>query len=158
MISISVNIRSQKRKGVRLVFGQSQQAFPKTSCPNHAPEALQLRPLGSQWEQVKRYFTTGRRRKYHLRYHVLDAILYIVKTGTQWCMLPGEFAPWRAAHYYFRRWREEGRILYIFEHYVSRSPAPVRTTRRTERVDRGLPVSLEYANRWNQKLRRLQKG
>jgi hypothetical protein len=28
-------------------------------------------------------------------------------------MLPGEFAPWRAAHYYFRRWREEGRILCI---------------------------------------------
>ncbi len=40
--------------------------------------------------------------------YVLDAILYVVKTGTQWRMLPGEFAPWWAAHYYFRRWREEG--------------------------------------------------
>ncbi|WP_259225242.1 transposase [Salinibacter ruber] len=44
---------------------------------------------------------------------MLDAILYVVKTGTQWRMLPGEFARWRAAHYYFRRWREEGRILCI---------------------------------------------
>ncbi|WP_341481720.1 transposase, partial [Salinibacter ruber] len=36
-----------------------------------------------------------------------------MKTGTQWRMLPGEFAPWWAAHYYFRRWREESRILCI---------------------------------------------
>ena len=64
----------------------------------------------SQWEQIKRYFTTNRRRKHHLRHHVLDAILYIVKTGTQWRMLPGEFAQWQTVYYYFRRWREEGRI------------------------------------------------
>ena len=67
----------------------------------------------SQWEQISRYFTTGRKRSYSLRYHVLDAILYIVKTGTQWRMLPGEFAQWQTVYYYFRRWREEGRILCI---------------------------------------------
>ncbi|WP_240316171.1 transposase [Salinibacter ruber] len=83
------------------------------NSPSHRAEALQLQPFGSQWEQIKRYFATGRRRKYDLRYHVLDAILYIVKTGTQWRMLPGEFARWRATHYYFRRWREEGRIRCI---------------------------------------------
>lgn len=40
----------------------------------------------SQSKQISRYFTTSRRRQYHLRYHVLDAILYIVKTGTQWAL------------------------------------------------------------------------
>ena len=65
----------------------------------------------SQWEQISRYFTTGRKRSYSLRYHVLDAILYVVKTGTQWRMLPGEFAQWQTVYYYFRRWRKEGRIL-----------------------------------------------
>ena len=35
-----------------------------------------------QWKQISRYFSTGRKRSYSLRYHVLDAILYIVKTGT----------------------------------------------------------------------------
>ena len=64
----------------------------------------------SQWDQISRYFTTGRKRRHHLRYHVLDAVLYVVKTGTQWWMLPGEFAPWQTVYYYFRRWREEGRI------------------------------------------------
>ncbi|WP_423824806.1 transposase [Salinibacter ruber] len=62
---------------------------------------------------MSRYFTIGRKRSYSLRYHVLDAILHVVKTGTQWRMLPGGFAQWWAAHYYFRRWREEGRILCI---------------------------------------------
>ena len=67
----------------------------------------------SQWEQISRYFTTGRKRSYCLPYHVLDAILYVVKTGTQWRMLPGEFAQWQTVYYYFRRWRKEGRILCI---------------------------------------------
>lgn len=67
----------------------------------------------SQWEKINRYFTTERRRRYSLRYHVLDAILYLVKTGTQWRMLPGEFAPWQTVYYYFRRWRREGRIRCI---------------------------------------------
>ncbi|WP_259258431.1 transposase [Salinibacter ruber] len=44
---------------------------------------------------------------------MLDAILYVVKTETQWRMLPGEFAQWQTVYYYFRRWREEGRILCI---------------------------------------------
>ena len=67
----------------------------------------------SQWERLSRYFATDRKRSYSLRYHVLDAILYVVKTGTQWRMLPGEFAQWQTVYYYFRRWREEGRILCI---------------------------------------------
>jgi putative transposase len=79
-------------------------------------------PFGSQWEQISRYFTTGRKRSSSLRYHVLDAILFVVKTGTQWRILPGEFAQWRAAHYYFRRWRSpvaRGRPNPVhFDHYL----------------------------------------
>ncbi len=67
----------------------------------------------SQWGRLSRYFATDRKRSYSLRYHVLDAILYVVKTGTQWRMLPGEFAQWQTVYYYFRRWREEGRILQV---------------------------------------------
>ncbi|WP_240331499.1 transposase [Salinibacter ruber] len=36
--------------------------------------------------------------------HVLDAILYVVKTGARWRMLPGEFVQWWAACCYFRWW------------------------------------------------------
>ncbi|MBB4070716.1 transposase, partial [Salinibacter ruber] len=63
----------------------------------------------SQWETIKLYFTTERRRRHDLRRDILDAILLSPKTGCQWRMLPGEFAPWQTVYYYFRRWREEGR-------------------------------------------------
>ena len=64
----------------------------------------------SQWETIKPYFTTERRRRHDLRRDILDAILLSPKTGCQWRMLPGEFAPWQTVYYYFRRWREEGRL------------------------------------------------
>lgn len=64
----------------------------------------------SQWESIKHYFPTARRRRHDLRREILDAILYVVKTGCQWRMLPGEFAPWQTVYYYFDQWREEGRL------------------------------------------------
>jgi len=91
----------------------SLRSLPKTICQSHAPEVLRLRPFGSQWERISRYLATDRKRSYSLLCHVLDAILYVVKTGTQWRTLPGELVRWWAAHYYFRRWQEERRILCI---------------------------------------------
>jgi putative transposase len=39
---------------------------------------------------------------------VLDAILYLVRTGCQWRMLPKDFPPWSTVHTWFRRWRRDG--------------------------------------------------
>ncbi|WP_240315820.1 IS5 family transposase [Salinibacter ruber] len=82
----------------------------------------------------KPYFPTARRRRHDLRREVLDAILYVVKTGCQWRMLPGEFAPWRAAHYYFDQWREEGRLQCLL--------SAVRRTVRREAGREGEPSAL----------------
>ncbi|WP_259116477.1 transposase [Salinibacter ruber] len=49
----------------------------------------------SQWKTIKPYFQADRRRRHDLRRDILDAILYLLKTGCQWRMLPGEFAPWQ---------------------------------------------------------------
>lgn len=46
-------------------------------------------------------------RKYSLR-SVFDGILYIVKTGVQWRMLPSDFAPWQTVYYYFQQVEERG--------------------------------------------------
>jgi putative transposase len=35
--------------------------------------------------------------------HVLNAILYVLKTGCQWRQLPREFPHWTAVYYYFYR-------------------------------------------------------
>ena len=39
---------------------------------------------------------------------VVDALLYVVKTGCQWRQLPTNFPPWKAVHEQFRRWRDAG--------------------------------------------------
>ena len=49
----------------------------------------------------------GRPRKYELR-RVVDALLYVVKTGCQWRQLPSNFPPWLSVHQQFRVWRDDG--------------------------------------------------
>jgi putative transposase len=39
---------------------------------------------------------------------VLKGILYLLKTGWQWRMLPWEFGKWNTVYAYFKRWREMG--------------------------------------------------
>ena len=48
-----------------------------------------------------------RTRKRSLR-TIMNAILYINKTGCQWRLLPREFGPWQTVYYYFRKWKLEG--------------------------------------------------
>src|SRR2546428_2164389 len=39
---------------------------------------------------------------------VLDAILYIARTGCQWRMLPKDFPPFTTVQGYFYDWRDDG--------------------------------------------------
>jgi transposase len=38
----------------------------------------------------------------------LNALLYVLKTGCQWRMLPKEYGPWRTVYEQLRRWRDCG--------------------------------------------------
>ena len=38
----------------------------------------------------------------------MDAIMYIVKTGCQWRMIPQDFPPFNTLFYYFNKWKLEG--------------------------------------------------
>src|SRR5207244_913499 len=49
----------------------------------------------------------GRPREVELR-AVLDAILYIARTGCQWRMLPKDFPPFTTVQGYFYDWRDDG--------------------------------------------------
>src|SRR5712672_3060887 len=49
----------------------------------------------------------GRPRETELR-RVLDAILYIARTGCQWRMLPKDFPPFTTVQGYFYDWRDNG--------------------------------------------------
>ena len=49
----------------------------------------------------------GRPRSVDVR-EVVDAVLYLLRTGCSWRRLPHEFPPWGTVHYYYRRWRLDG--------------------------------------------------
>lgn len=49
----------------------------------------------------------GRPRLVSLR-QVVNAILYVLKTGCQWRQLPREFPAWGTVYYYFYRWTKDG--------------------------------------------------
>lgn len=47
------------------------------------------------------------RRPIHRRW-ILDAVLYVVRTGCQWRMLPQDFPHWNTVYGVFRRWQQDG--------------------------------------------------
>src|ERR1700738_4175631 len=49
----------------------------------------------------------GRPRKTDLR-AVVNALLYLNRTGCQWRMLPRDFPPWKTVYNYFRAWISDG--------------------------------------------------
>src|SRR5437870_4521179 len=61
----------------------------------------------SQWAIVSNFFDMNRSRKYDLR-EIVNAILYLVKAGCQWRMMPGDFANWQIVYYYFATWKKNG--------------------------------------------------
>jgi len=49
----------------------------------------------------------GRPRTVNLR-QVMNAILYLNRTGCSWRHLPHDFPPWGTVHFYYRQWRLNG--------------------------------------------------
>ncbi len=41
---------------------------------------------------------------------VFNAILYVVKSGCPWRLLPKDFPHWKTVYHRFRRWSLEGRL------------------------------------------------
>ena len=54
----------------------------------------------------------GRPRKTDTR-RVVEAILYLLKTGCHWRLLPADFPPWQTVYTYFRNWRRDGTLRKI---------------------------------------------
>lgn len=66
-----------------------------------------------QWSKIEIFFTK-RKRKHSLR-EIINALLYIAKSGVQWRLLPREYPNWKLVYYYFRKWLAEGLIEEIHE-------------------------------------------
>lgn len=64
-----------------------------------------------QWEVLESLVGVkrgaGRPLKYDLR-QIVNAILYVVRTGCQWRALPHDFPKWSTIYYHFRKWCLDG--------------------------------------------------
>lgn len=67
----------------------------------------------SEWAQVQRFIPSpkpgGRPAKYERR-EVVNALLYVSRTGCQWRALPHDLPPWTIVYWYFRCWKEDGTL------------------------------------------------
>ncbi len=69
----------------------------------------------SRWQFIEKILNDRRKRQHNLR-EIWDAILYLIKTGCQWRMLPNDFAPWSAVYYYyFKKWKRDGAFEEILD-------------------------------------------
>jgi putative transposase len=102
-----------------------------------------LRPIGrgypsdlsdKQWKLIRGLIpnasTGGRPRTTDVR-KVLNAILYLTRSGCAWRYLPEDFPPWQTVYWYFNRWATGGVLRKIHDHLVrcvrvfeKRSPIP----------------------------------
>ena len=64
-----------------------------------------------QWKLIEPFLPPaepgGRPRKTDLR-EVVNALLYLVRSGCQWRMIPHEFPPWKTCYNYYRAWIDKG--------------------------------------------------
>ena len=68
----------------------------------------------SQYRTILAIIGDTRKRKSSLK-DVLDAMLYLLKTGCQWRMLPSDFPQWELVYYYFQKWSRDGTLEEIHE-------------------------------------------
>ena len=50
----------------------------------------------------------GGRPAVHTRREIVDGILYVLRSGEAWRLVPHDFPPWRTLYHYFRLWRKDG--------------------------------------------------
>jgi len=74
----------------------------------------------SQWQIISKFLDLKRSRKFDLR-EVVNGILYLVKTGCQWRMLPQDFPRWEIVYYYFNKWKKNDLIEQLHEWLVEKN-------------------------------------
>ena len=63
-------------------------------------------------------------------HEIFNGIVYVLRSGCSWRMLPHDLPPWGTVHYYYRRFRRDGTLLNVHERLRAKpraaTPKPVR--------------------------------
>lgn len=68
-----------------------------------------------QWEVIEDFFPEQARCQHSLRM-ILNAILWMLRTGSQWRNLDSKYPPWQSVYHHFRKWKRDGRFQQVSQH------------------------------------------
>ena len=98
----------------------------------------------------------GRKRSVDIR-EVINAILYLLRTGCAWRMLPHDFPNWHTVYTYFRNWRRDGtwqrindvlrRQLRIQEGREAEPSAAILDSQSVKTTEKGGPAAMMPARK-----------
>ncbi len=76
-----------------------------------------------QWKQIKdlippKTSKCGRARRDPRE--LMNAIVWVLRTGAPWCALPEKYGPWHTAYNNFRKWTNQGVIEKIFQEFAAK--------------------------------------
>ncbi|WP_294303017.1 IS5 family transposase [uncultured Chryseobacterium sp.] len=68
-----------------------------------------LRLTDRQWQVMEKFLPVKTKGHYALR-DLIDAIFWILRTGSQWRNLAENFPKWESVYYHFRKWGKDGTL------------------------------------------------
>ena len=104
---------------------EDQEPEGARACPGYAPGRRRARGYPSdltdaQWQLIAPYLPAdqpgrrGRPRIWPVR-RIVEAILYLDRTGCAWRYLPADFPPWKTVYGYFAAWRDDGTLTRLHD-------------------------------------------